>query len=335
MTRNVALVGDLGGTKTLLALVTPDESLVRARYESASFDSLESMIDVFLRGRDVRPSRAVFGVAGPVADGRAKLTNLRYAVDERELRAHLGLERVKLLNDLEATAFALPKLEPRAFHPIHAGRGRGRGDFCVVAVGTGLGEALGVDLGSGYTVVAGEGGHVDFAPHDARSADLLAYLWDTLGGHVSKEAVLSGRGIARLYEFVIDRGLARPAHALDFEDDLNVAVTNAGLAGSCPAARLALELFAAQLGAHAGDVALRALPRGGVFLAGGIPPRLTPVLDTPLFRDAFVKKGRFSEALASIRVEIVLDPAAPLTGATHVAFARWEGEGRTALPWGA
>jgi glucokinase len=142
MTCEVALAGDLGGTKTLLALVTPGDPLdvlARARFESARFDSLESMVEAFLEGKEARPSRAVFGVAGPVLDGRVELTNLSYAVDERALAASLGLEHVRLLNDLEATAFALPQLPGDAFMPLCAGRGRARGDFAVVSVGTGLG----------------------------------------------------------------------------------------------------------------------------------------------------------------------------------------------------
>src|SRR5690606_4768743 len=190
----------------------------------------------FLEGKETRPSRAAFGVAGPVFDGRVELTNLSYAVDERALASSLGFERVRLLNDLEATAFALPRLPESAFMPLCEGRGRERGDFAVVSVGTGLGEALGVDLGDTYTVVAGEGGHVDFAPHDAESAELLSYLWDRLGGHVSEEAVLSGRGIFTLFQFVVDTGRAQPLVDLPSEGDPNVAVTSAGLEGSCPAA---------------------------------------------------------------------------------------------------
>jgi glucokinase len=336
MTREVVLAGDLGGTKTLLALVAPGdpvEVLARARFESAKFDSLEAMVETFLEGRDARPAQAVFGVAGPVVDGRAQLTNLHYAVDERALAARLGLSRARLLNDLEATAFALPLLPSSAFTCLCPGRGRQRGDFAVVAVGTGLGEALGVDLGDAYTVVAGEGGHVDFAPYDARSAELLAYLWSTHGGHVSKEAVLSGRGIATLFRFVVDRGLAKPTLDVEAEDDMNVAVSRAGLERRCPAAALALELFATHLGAHAGDVALRSLPSGGVFLAGGIPPRLVSVLKGPAFQDAFVAKGRFEDALRRVRVEIVTERDAPLLGAAYVAFAGDAERGRARLPW--
>jgi glucokinase len=337
MTREVVLAGDLGGTKTLLALVTPGEPLdliARARFESARFGSLESMVEEFLEGRGVRPTCAVFGVAGPVIEGRAQLTNLTYAVDERALASTLGIEPVRLLNDLEATAFALPRLPRSAFTALCAGRGRERGDFAVVSVGTGLGEALGVDLGDSYTVVAGEGGHVDFAPYDARSAELLSYLWAAQsGGHVSKEAVLSGDGIAALFGFVVDSGLAKPVLDPSAEGDVNVAITRAGLEGRCPAAKLALELFAVHLGAHAGDVALRSLPRGGVYLAGGIPPRLAPVLKSSAFRDAFVNKGRFADELRDIRVEIVTERDAPLLGAAHVAFSEHTRSRRTRLQW--
>jgi glucokinase len=336
MTREVVLAGDLGGTKTLLALVSPGEPLevvARGRFESARFDSLESMVETFLEERGARPRRAVFGVAGPVIDRRAQLTNLTYAVDERSLATRLGLDRVRLLNDLEATAFALPLLPSSAFTPICEGRGRTRGDFAVVSVGTGLGEALGVDLGDTFTVVAGEGGHVDFAPHDEVSVELLAHLWTELGGHVSQEAVLSGRGIAGLFRFVVASGRAEPSVDPWSEADPNVAVTRAGLEGRCPAARLALELFATHLGAHAGDVALRSLPRGGVFLAGGIPPRLAPLLETPAFRDAFVNKGRFEDELRAIRVEIVRERDAPLLGAAYVAFGDGVEPGRARLPW--
>jgi glucokinase len=336
MTREVVLAGDLGGTKTLLALVAPGEPLdvvARGRFASARFDSLESMVEEFLAQHGARPRRAVFGVAGPVIDRRAQLTNLTYGVDERMLGTRLGLERVRLLNDLEATAFALPLLSSSAFRPLCEGRGRARGDFAVISVGTGLGEALGVDLGDTFTVVAGEGGHVDFAPHDEDSVELLSHLRGELRGHVSKEAVLSGRGIAALFRFVVASGRAAPAVDPWPEPDPNVAITLAGLEGRCPASRLALELFAAHLGAHAGDVALRSLPRGGVFLAGGIPPKLAPLLESSAFRDAFVNKGRFEDELRAIRVEIVTERDAPLLGAAHVAFGEIPGPGRARLSW--
>lgn len=336
MATELVLAGDLGGTKTLLALVAPGSPLrvlARERYESARHDSLEAMIEAFLAETGARPERAVIGVAGPVIGGRAQLTNLPYAVDERALEERLGFERARLLNDLEATAYALPFLEEGDFVTLREGRGPARGDFSVVAVGTGLGEALGVHLGETFTVVAGEGGHVDLAPHDDRGLELLRFLWDRLGGHASREAILSGRGISTLFDFVVERGLAPRRLAPSDEEDPNVAVTRAALEGSCPAASLALDLFAAHLGAHAGDVALRSLPRGGVFLAGGIPPRLVAKLREPTFHDAFLDKGRFSVAVEDVRVSIVTAREAPLWGAAHVAFGAGDARGRVQLPW--
>ena len=340
MSREIVLAGDLGGTKTVLALVRRGEPeigaleiLAQARFESAHYESLEAMVEEFLGAHDVRPSQAAIGVAGPVREGRAALTNLHYAVDEVALRERLGLEQARLLNDLEATAFGAPFIPTASLHPLGPGTRHARGDFAVLAVGTGLGEALGVDLGASFTVVAGEGGHVDFAPSDERSAELLQHLWSTRGGHVSAESLLSGRGITTIFEFVVARGLATPALDLSGAPDPNVAVSDAGLSRTCPAAALALEIFAELLGAHAGDAALRTLPVGGVLLGGGIPPKLLTALDTEAFRRAYSAKGRFSDVAARIPVAVITERNAPLLGAARIALAETDPARRPRLAW--
>ena len=322
------LAGDVGGTKTVLALFerggdAPVER-VRARYPSAEHGSFAGMLERFLADHEEpRVEAACFGVAGPVVEGSVVATNLPWnAVDEASLSRTLGGAPVALLNDLQAAAVGMlalgessrVALNPDAGPPL-------RGNVAVLAPGTGLGEAVLVWDGERHLPVAGEGGHGGFAPSGDEEIALLRFLSEEHDGRVSWERVLSGPGLADLYRFVRARcGEPEPAPLsarLEAEDPAAV-VTEEGLAGRDAACARTLELFARLTGAEAGDLALRTLAVGGVFIGGGIAPRIRKVLEGGAFLRAFVEKGRFEPLLRRVPVHLVLDPGAPLEGA-----ARW------------
>jgi len=324
----VILAGDVGGTKTVLALFerggdAPVER-ERARYRSADHRSLAAMLEAFLAQHgSPHVEAACFGVAGPVVESRFVATNLAWdAVDEESLSSMLGGAPVALLNDLQAAGvgmLALGEVERVALNP-GAGPPR-RGNVAVIAPGTGLGEAVLVWDGDRHLPVAGEGGHGGFAPSSEEEIALLRFLQEEHGPRVSWERVLSGPGLASLYRFVRVRcGVPEPARLsarLRAEDPAAV-VSDEGLGGRDPACAEALELFAHLTGAEAGDLALRTLAVGGVFVGGGIAPRLRKVLEGGAFLRAFIDKGRFEPLLRQIPVHLVLDPGAPVDGA-----ARW------------
>lgn len=319
------LAGDVGGTKTLLALYRCEagrlELLREARHASGEFSGLEEIVAVFLSGE--APLAACFGVAGPVADGRCRTTNLPWLLDEVELSNALGGVPVKLLNDLEAIALGLLRLRGEAFHSLNSGQA-GAGNMAVIAAGTGLGEAMLHWDGGAYTAIAGEGGHCDFAPVDALQDRLLAFLRDRFGGHVSYERILSGSGLHAIYEYFLAGGFPRPspelAEALGGSDPA-AAIARFGLEGRDDACRQALALFARIYGQEAGNLALKCLARGGVLVAGGIASKLLPILEDGAFMAGFCDKGRFAGLMRDMPVRVCLDPQAPLLGAAATALS--------------
>jgi glucokinase len=322
------LAGDVGGTKTDVALFEADRTglhMVRdGVFPSREFASLEEILTKFLAGdAGTKPAAGCFGMPGVVLDGRCTTTNLPWTVEEKALAAALALPHVRLLNDLEAAAYGMLHLrsdELAALNP-HAGPGR-RGHVAVLAAGTGLGEALLCWDGERYHPVASEGGHCDFAPHDDRQIDLLRYL-RAVHGHVSYERVLSGPGIWNLFCFLRDTGKARPtpalAEALAGAEDHGAVIGHFGLSGADPLAAATLELFATLYGAEAGNLALKCVAVGGVFVGGGIAPKLLSVLQGGAFLAAFLDKGRFQTLMESIPVQVALNPRAGLLGAGHFA----------------
>jgi len=333
--RELLLVGDAGGTKTRLGLYeaparTAGRGRVRpviriaqqATFPSAAAESLEAIARQYLAQTEARPTRAVFGVAGPVVGGRAQITNLPWRLAESRLRAALRLRSVRLLNDLVATAWAVPVLGPRDTRTINRGTAAPRGTIGVVAPGTGLGEAFLTWDGVRYRACPSEGGHADFAPPSAIAGDLLAFLRQT-HPHVSVELVCSGMGIPHLYAFLKSRGAAEPpwlAEQLASADDPTPVIVNAGMDARrrAPIAEAVLDLFIEILGAEAGNLAVKVLATGGVYLAGGIPPRITALLRDGRFMRAFTRKGRVSDLVARIPVRLVVHPEPALLGA---AFA--------------
>lgn len=318
------LAGDVGGTKTLLALYEdaggPPSPVLAETYRSGEFPSLEDLLRHFLdRAPRVTLRAACFAVAGPVLDGRSKPTNLPWELDERRLAAALNT-RVKLLNDLEGAAHGLFSVAPDQLEVLQPGVKR-QGNMALIAAGTGLGEAIVVRAGERCHVVASEGGHADFAPRTDREIELLRYLRHAYG-RVSYERVLSGPGLHNIYRFLRDSGLAPEPDWLRERlatGDPSAVISDVALAAGHPLCTAALELFVSVYGAEAGNLALRALALGGVFVAGGIAPKMLAALRGGSFVNAFADKGRLADLLRSIRVSVVMDPRLTLMGAAAVA----------------
>jgi glucokinase len=323
----VLLAGDIGGTKTHLALYRPGDSprepALDRKFASREHASLEALVAAFLAAAAARPERVALGIAGPVVGNRVETTNLPWRIDGTALGATLGGARVLLMNDLAATARGVDLLRPGELAVLQAGVAAA-GNRAIVAAGTGLGESLIVPEYGGWRPIASEGGHGDFGARDALEDGLAAWLRARYG-RASGEHVLSGPGLADLYRFLSERGLgAEPAgFAATFAaaPDPAAHVAEAALAGTNERARLALERFASMYGAEAGNVALRFLAVGGVFLGGGIAPRILPFLRAPAFLAAFRDKGRMESLLARVPVSVILEDRAALWGAAAVALA--------------
>ncbi len=319
------LAGDVGGTKTLLALYEArggEPALVReAALPSRDFARFEDVIARFLaEGPRGAVTAACFGVAGPVVDGRCVATNLPWQLDERELAARIPAGRVRLLNDLEAMGHGVLALPPSALATLQPGTAR-VGSMVLVAAGTGLGEALLIWDGTRHAVIACEGGHADFAPRTDLEIELLRFLRKEFG-HVSYERVLSGPGLFNIYRFLREQGgVSEPQWLRDRieREDPSAVVSEVGLAAGHPLSVQALDLFVSVYGAEAGNLALKALAVGGVFVGGGIAPKIRAKLEDGTFTAAFCDKGRLAALMASIPVRLVLEPRAALLGAAEFA----------------
>ena len=318
------LAGDIGGTKTNLAIYDPEtgprDPLAEATLPSTGFPSLEALLHSFISGLDCRITRACFGVAGPVVDGRAMITNLAWVIDEGQLVQALGIPDVYLLNDLESIAYAIPRLERSDLHTVNEGAPDPKGAIAVIAPGTGLGEAFLTWTGDRYCAHPSEGGHADFAPTDVLELGLLRYLWDRYE-HVSNERVCSGLGLPNIYTYLKASGYAQEpewlADRLAQARDATPVIVNNALDENerCELCEATLRTFVSILGAEAGNLVLKTLATGGVYLGGGIPPRILPVLEDPVFMNAFCNKGRFRELMTNIPVHVILNSQAPLLGA--------------------
>jgi glucokinase len=328
------LAGDIGGTKTLLALFSDQDStqvhvpLHEETFPSARYASLDEIVRAFLTqvGQDAGPiNAACFGVAGPVIGTRARITNLPWEIDANTLSTALGGARVRLINDLEAIGTAVPALTTDDLHTLNEGEPVSGGTLAVIAPGTGLGEAFLIWSGNGYRAYASEGGHASFAPTNEREMDLLRELLRHYE-HVSYERICSGSGMPNLYAALRDSGQAPEtpdvAEQLATADDQTPIIMNAALdtAAPCPLCTLTLETFVSILGAEAGNLALKVLATGGVYLGGGIPPRIVPALQHERFLRAFQHKGRFAGLLSRVPVHIILHSRPALLGAALYAF---------------
>lgn len=320
------LAGDVGGTTTRLGIFEDGrrEPVRVARFASGEHAGLDEMVRAFLDGGS-RPdlAAAAFGVAGPVTGGRSETVNLAWPVDEASLRATLGIARVRLLNDLEANAWGLEALEPRDLEILQAGAADAAGNRAVISPGTGLGMAGLVWDGGRYRVFATEGGHADFAPADAVQDELLAFMRAEVG-HVSWERVCSGMGLVNLYRFLGAReGVSAPAGAdpSPSSDAAAARIGEAAEAGTDPRAVEALDLLIAILGAQAGNLALTVMATGGVYVGGGIAPRILARLRAGGFLEAFTAKGRFAPLLRRIPVRVITNDLTALMGAARAASA--------------
>jgi glucokinase len=322
------LAGDIGGTKTLLGLYKPEsgprQPVAEAEFHSASYPGLEEMVREFLGQTNQTAAYACFDVAGPVLRGRAHLTNLPWSLAEETLGRNLGLKKAVLLNDLKAIAYAVPHLQAEDLYSLNFGKPDPEGAMAVIAPGTGLGEAFLVWNGAEYIACSSEGGHASFAPSNETQAELWRYVSQKYG-HVSYERVCSGQGLPNIYDFLRDAGYAQEppefTAKLASAPDPTPVIVQAALEDPAanPRCTATLQIFVDILGAEAGNLALKVLATGGVYLAGGVPQRLLPWLEDGRFMQAFVNKGRFADLLRDIPVHAVVSRAA-LLGAVLYGF---------------
>lgn len=326
------LAGDIGGTKTNVALFeTNGETIgaVRAQqsFPSGHYDSLNAILKEFIAAHTVENlTYACFGIAGPVIDGRVETSNLAWVVESGSLASQLCIERVKLINDLEATAAGVEALTPAQLATLNEGDASIGGNRALIAAGTGLGMAGIILRGNKrYQPLASEGGHMDFAARSEMETDLYKYLSKKFGGHVSYERVLSGPGLFNIYSFLRDGKIAEEpdwlrAQIESIDGNKTAAVSNAALAGKSELAVKALDVFASIYGAMAGNLALMMVATGGLYLGGGIAPKIIGKLRDGTFMRAFKDKGRFDSFNAKIPVHIILDDKTALYGAARSAL---------------
>lgn len=321
--KKILLAGDIGGTKTLLQLFEAGGSiLAERRFDSAAFASLERVVAGFLGDfPSLSLAAACFGVAGPVEGGRANITNLPWQIDAAQIAVEFRIPQVRLINDFQAVAYGIEALESRDLATLQAGVPQQGGVRAVIGAGTGLGEGFMVWQGGYYAAFPSEGSHADFAPTDALQIELLRYLAARYG-HVSYERLVSGPGLVSIFEFLrASRGQQASAELQTAmkAGDPAAAISDCAMGGKDDLAELALDLFVRIYGAEAGNLALKVLARGGVYIAGGIAPQIMGKLRDGEFLRAFADKGRFAGLLGDIPVHVVLNPKVGLLGAARVA----------------
>lgn len=319
------LVADIGGTHARLGLVEgrEDEPVIvqSATFPSREFFRFEDILEQFFASRSQRVSGACLAVAGPVRGDQVRTTNLSWNIDSASIQSQLKCDWVRLINDLEAVAWAIPSLGPHSLAVLNAGEPQ-PGNQAVISAGTGLGEAFLFWDGTAHHPSPSEGSHADFAGRSDLEMELGKYLRLRFG-HVSYERVVSGEGLQNIYQFLRERGRrAEPAWLLVemASKDPAAVISEAALNGKSQTAILALDLFVSIYGAEAGNLALKTMAVGGVFLAGGIAPAILPRLQQGPFLAAFADKGRFTEMMRRIPVRVILDPLAGLRGAARLGL---------------
>lgn len=326
------LTGDIGGTKTRLALAVVEGTHVRIEHEteyaSLRYSSFEALLAEFLAGMCV-PEHAAFGVAGPVQGRAVRTTNLPWFIEADVLQQRFGFKDCLLLNDLEATAYGLPALAPRDMLTLQAGEPEASGNAAIIAAGTGLGEAGLCWDGTRHRPFATEGGHTSFSPQDELEVELLRYL-QRRHGHVSWERVVSGMGLVELHDFLrIHRGAPVPPWlAQEMKRGDAAAISKAALEGSDEICVETLDRFVRLYGAEAGNLALKTMSRGGLYVGGGIAPRILPLLQRGGFIEAFVGKGRMRPLLEAMTVRVILDDRVALYGPALCASEQSRGLAR-------
>ena len=327
------IAGDIGGTKTELAIFSSEAGshspLAKARFHSADYPSLQAIVQEFRATTDKPIDRACFAVAGPVIGGRVQATNLPWLIEETSLAKELdtNVQSVRLINDLEAIARAVPILRPSDVDTINPGEPVPKGAIGVIAPGTGLGESFLTWDGSRYRAYSSEGGHSDFAPTTQRQIGLLEYLVEKLD-HVSFERVCSGIGIPNIYEYLrdVERIPAQPEvdGLIASGGDPSVAIINHAFSSTDPSklCEATIDTFISVLASEASNLALKVLATGGVYIAGGVAVHTLPAIRKPAFMQAFKRKGRFTELMARIPIHVVVSQAA-LTGAAAYGLEKW------------
>jgi glucokinase len=332
------LAGDIGGTNTRVALFHEQGGrlkLARERvYPSREHKCLDDIVSAFLRDHSATATTACFGIAGPVLNGKASASNLAWVVDALQLARTTAIRNVWLINDLEAHAYGINDLDSDDLITLNPGK-QHAGNAALIAAGTGLGEAGLFWDGKQYHAFAGEGGHADFAPTNELELELHSYLMKKFG-HVSYERVLSGPGIANIYDFLRDsRTEAEPAwlnEELGEAPDPVVLISQYGLEGRAVICERTLDIFASAYGAEAGNLALRLLAVGGVFISGGIAGKTLAKLKGPLFMGAFVSKGRMQPLLEGVPVKVIVNEHIGLLGAARYAIRKDTGAAQSAEP---
>ena len=322
------LAGDVGGTKVDLALYDFSDGKLKytrdERYAAKEFHGLEEIVKLFLGAEKV--TSACFGVPGPVRNGRLRLTNLPWTLDSRELATGLGIQHVFLINDLEANGYGIAELTAEQFYTLSEGDASQIGNRALIAAGTGLGEGFLAWNGRMHVPYPSEGGHVDYAPRNEDEIELLRFLKQRYNGRISFERVVSGMGMTGIYEFLREgKGLEEPvwlAEKITEAHDPNSVITEMGLAAKSELCAKTLDMFASAYGAEAGNLALKVLSVGGLYVGGGIAPRILEKLKDGTFLKAFNDKGRLSQLLINMPVRVILESRAALMGAAAYAEAR-------------
>jgi glucokinase len=315
------LAGDIGGTNTRLALFESYRPTHLEIFPSSLYPGLEDIVAKFVAQTGAKITSACFGIAGPVRDGVTKTPNLSWTVDSRSVAAKLGLAKAGLINDLEANAWGIGVLQPADFVELNAGSAGASGNYALVSAGTGLGEAGLLAEGNGHRPFASEGGHADFAPRNELEMDLLRYLL-RVWPRVSYERVLSGPGLFNVYKFLRDtKRSEEPAWLGEriAKENPSAVISETAAAGTAEISVQTLDLFVSLYGAEAGNLALKIMATGGMYIGGGIAPRIVGKLQDGTFMKAFRDKGRMQPLLEAIPVRVITNDKTALLGAARVA----------------
>lgn len=318
------LTGDIGGTNTRIAIFNGTKIIHEEKFKSKDFKNLEDIISLFLQKNSQPFERACFGVAGPVIDGKCAATNLPWVVDKKNLARVCKLQEVYLLNDLETKAWGINALKPEELFTVQEGQLNAQGNRALIAAGTGLGEAGLYWDGKTHQPFACEGGHTDFGPRNDLEVDLLRYLQKE-HGHVSYERVVSGPGIYVLYQFLEKTGRIKPLETtkkLITEKNPSLVISESALRKSDSACMTTIDLFLSLYGAEAGNLALKFMALGGVYIGGGIAPHLMDLIKEGSFVPSFLNKGRFKSLLETVPIFVILNDDASLLGANYYARSR-------------
>lgn len=327
----IVLAGDVGGTKTLLALFECRDSclveLKSKKYKSHDFANLEMVVKDFLNHQKIKPQIAVFGIPGPVENGKAKSTNLPWAVDEKNLIKQTKIPTVKIINDLVSTAYDVPYLKPEEIIQIKDGACNNSGTLVVIAPGTGLGQAFLISEGNKKIIIPSEGGHADFAPTNEIEVELYLFLYKKFK-HVSLERIISGNGLLNIFDYLVQSKFAKPKsetiEKMKIKDKAAV-ITDMAIDKKDIVCDKALEIFVSALGAHAGNLVITLLATGGVYLGGGIPYKILPKLMDKTFENSFTRKGRLEDIVEATPVYVINNNNAALHGAARFAVDLYKG----------